>query len=125
MLDAMRSKDGQPVLYLATMMLPYLLYYRADWFDEAKVAPPTTYDEFIAAAKAISAPPNRYGYALRGADYFGTQVIEPIWGSAGIQFVKPDGTVDFDTEPARMIPRKWIEMQVGRASCRERVWLSV
>src|SRR3546814_14786020 len=85
MLDAMRSKDGQPVLYLATMMLPYLLYYRADWFDEAKVAPPTTYDEFIAAAKAISAPPNRYGYALRGADYFGTQVIEPIWGSAGIQ----------------------------------------
>src|SRR3546814_565166 len=38
MLDAMRSKDGQPVLYLATMLLPYLLYYRADWFDEAKVA---------------------------------------------------------------------------------------
>ncbi len=36
----MHSKPGQPVLYMASRILPYVLYYRADWFDAAKVAPP-------------------------------------------------------------------------------------
>ena len=48
----MHSKPGQPVLYMASRILPYVLYYRADWFDAAKVAPPRTYDEFIEAARA-------------------------------------------------------------------------
>src|SRR5258705_1975802 len=62
---AMRSKPGQPVLYMPNAILPYVLYYRADWFDEAKLKPPATYDEFIADAKAM-VKPDRVGYALRG-----------------------------------------------------------
>ena len=52
---AMRSKPEQPVLYMPTAILPYVLYYRADWFDEAKLKAPATYDEFIAAARAMTA----------------------------------------------------------------------
>ena len=105
---AMRSKPGQPVLYMPTAILPYVLYYRADWFDEAKIKPPATYDEFIAAAKAITRP-DRIGYALRGLDYYAVQPIEPIWGSAGIKFVD-GGKVDFDSPAAVAVTEKWVGM---------------
>ncbi|HEY4200176.1 MAG TPA: sugar ABC transporter substrate-binding protein [Devosiaceae bacterium] len=107
---SMHVTDDQPALYLPVATLPYVLYYRADWFDEAGIKPPATYDDFIAAAKTIAQTPGRIGYALRGADYFGTQVIEPIWGSAGVDFVKADGTVDFDSDAARGVTEKWVGM---------------
>ena len=105
---AMRSKPGQPVLYMPTAILPYVLYYRADWFDEAKIKPPATYDEFIAAAKAVTRP-DRIGYALRGLDYYAVQPIEPIWGSAGVKFVD-GGKVDFDSPAAVAVTEKWVGM---------------
>lgn len=44
------------------------MFYRKDWFEEAGIAPPTTYDEFLAAAKAMTDPAkNRYGFSMRGA----------------------------------------------------------
>jgi ABC-type glycerol-3-phosphate transport system substrate-binding protein len=66
----MRSKPGQPVLYMAARILPYVLYYRADWFDQEKVTPPINYDDFIAAAKKLAKPGQRAGYAMRGVDYY-------------------------------------------------------
>ena len=63
--EAMRSKPGQPVLYMPNTILPYVLYYRADWFEEAEIAPPETYDEFIAAAR--SSPGRRTATATRCA----------------------------------------------------------
>lgn len=106
---AMRSKPGQPVLYMPNAILPYVLYYRADWFDEAKLKPPATYDEFIAAAKAMTKP-DRIGYALRGLDYYAVQPIEPIWASAGVRFVDSGGKVDFDSPAAIAITEKWVGM---------------
>jgi multiple sugar transport system substrate-binding protein len=45
------------------------LYYRKDWFDEAGLKPPTTWDEMRAAAIALTdAANNRYGFGLRGGD---------------------------------------------------------
>ena len=109
-IDAMRSRSNQPVLFMANVTVPYLLYYRADWFAEAKVNPPATYDEFLEAARKLSKPPDRYGYALRGGDYYGLQVIEPIWGSAGVKFVDESGKVDFDSPQAMAITEKWVGM---------------
>ncbi len=108
--DAMRSKPGQPVLYMPNSILPYVLYYRADWFMEAKVNPPVTYDEFIEAARKLNKPPDHYGYALRGGDYYGLQVIEPIWGSAGVKFADESGKVDFDSPEAIAVTEKWVGM---------------
>ena len=59
--EQMRSKPGQPVLYTAAdqhSVLPVLL--RADWLKEDGSQPPETYDEFVAAAKAITRAPDRY-----------------------------------------------------------------
>jgi multiple sugar transport system substrate-binding protein len=106
----MHGKPGQPVLYMPARILPYVLYYRADWFDQAKLAPPKTYDEFIAAARQLNKPDERAGYAMRGVDYYAVQPIEPIWGSAGVQFVAPDGKVDFDGPTAVAVTEKWVGM---------------
>ena len=109
-LDAMRSRPGQPVLFMANSILPYVLYYRTDWFEEAKLAPPKTYDEMIAAAKALTRSPDRIGYALRGLDYFAVQPIEPIWASAGVKIVDEKGNVDFDAPAAIAVTEKWVGM---------------
>jgi len=108
--DAMRSKPGQPVLYMPNAILPYVLYYRADWFQEAGLNPPVTYDQFIEAARKLARPPERYGYAVRGGDYFGLQVIEPIWRTAGVKIVDEGGKVDFDSPEAVAVTEKWVGM---------------
>jgi multiple sugar transport system substrate-binding protein len=107
-IEAMRVKPGQPVLWMPNANLPYVLYYRADWFAEANMKPPETYDEFIAAAKAMTRP-DRAGYALRGLDYYAVQPIEPIWGSAGVKFVEGDKS-DFDSPAAIAVTEKWVGM---------------
>jgi multiple sugar transport system substrate-binding protein len=109
-LPFMRSKPGQPILYMPQRILPYVLFYRADFFDEAKLAPPKTYDEFIDAARKLTKPGQRAGCAIRGVDYYAVQPIEPIWGSAGVQFVDPAGKVDFDSPAAVAITEKWVGM---------------
>ncbi len=113
---AMRSKPDQPVLYMPNAMLPYILYYRADWFDAAGIKPPETYDDFIAAAKAMTKD-DHYGYALRGLDYYAVQPIEPIWHTAGVDIVKPDGTVDFNGPEAVGVTEKWVGMYTKDKSC--------
>jgi multiple sugar transport system substrate-binding protein len=114
--NAMRSKADQPLLYMPNAILPYVLYYRADWFDAAGVKPPETYDEFIAAAKAMTRD-EHFGYALRGLDYYAVQPIEPIWHTAGVDIVKPDGTVDFDGPEAVGVTEKWVGMYTKDHSC--------
>lgn len=37
-----------------------LLFYREDWLKEAGVSAPKTWDEFLAVAKAVTKPPQRY-----------------------------------------------------------------
>ena len=108
-ISAMRVKPNQPVLWMPNANLPYVLYYRADWFQEAGLKPPETYDEFIAAAKAMTRP-DRAGYALRGLDYYAVQPIEPIWSSAGVKFVDQSGKVDFDSKAAIDVTEKWVGM---------------
>ena len=88
--------------------IPYFLFYRADWLNEAKLKVPVTYDEFIAAARAISKPPDRYGLAMRGQTASAIQVIFPIWASAGVKFADDKGNVDFDSPAAIAITEKWV-----------------
>ena len=66
----------------------------------------------------------RIGYALRGGDYFGLQVIEPIWASAGVKFVDESGKVDFDSADAVAVTEQWVGMYTkdksAQANRRER-----
>jgi multiple sugar transport system substrate-binding protein len=56
------------------------MYYRKDWFEEAGIEPPTTLDEFRAAAQALTDPARgRYGFGMRaggGGHIFIIDMIE-------------------------------------------------
>ncbi len=81
-------------------LIPYL-YYRADWLEAANLKPPDTLDDMLAVAMALNKPPEHYGYGFRGGDNgsLGQQVGLYLRGD-GVQFVKPDGTVDLDSPDA-------------------------
>jgi multiple sugar transport system substrate-binding protein len=109
-MEQVRSKAGQPIMFVPQTSIPYFLFYRADWIKEAGLRPPDTYDQFIAAAKAITKAPDRYGIAMRGQTYSAIQVILPIWASAGVKFADSKGVVDFDSPAAIEVTEKWVGM---------------
>ncbi len=73
-------------------------YYRKDWFDEAGLAAPTTYDEFRDAAIKLTDPAKgRYGFGLRGGpggQNFVVNVIEAF----GSPVKAADGTIGLDRD---------------------------
>ena len=110
--EQMRSKPGQPVLYLPQTSIPYFLFYRADWLDggEAQAARrPTTSSS--PPRRRSRKPPDRYGFAMRGQTLFGDPGRSCRSGrSAGVKFVDEKGNVDFDS-PAAIARHR----EVGRA----------
>ncbi len=86
------------------------MYYRVDYFKEAGIdKPPTTYDEFLAAAKKLTDPSkNRYGFGLRGGDG-GQQFIVDMIESFGSPLVV-DGKVAIDKQKAMDAIKFWSEL---------------
>ena len=56
----------------AYYLIPYgfyrkMMYYRCDWFEEAGIEVPTTWEQLIEASKALTDPANgHYGFTFRG-----------------------------------------------------------
>lgn len=65
-IELVRSKPCQPILYTPQTSIPCFLFYRSDWLAEVKLKPPVTYDEFIRAARPSAS--RRIAMALRCAD---------------------------------------------------------
>ena len=60
------TKDGKVYGVPAFAFVDWM-YYRKDWFDEAGLAPPTTFAEFRDAAIKLTDPAKgRYGFSMRG-----------------------------------------------------------
>ena len=56
-----------PVYMMPHQFITFYLYYRKDWFAQAGLKPPTTFDDFLTAAKKLTDPvKNQYGFGLRG-----------------------------------------------------------
>jgi N,N'-diacetylchitobiose transport system substrate-binding protein len=66
------------------------IYYRTDWFAEAGVQPPKTWDELVTVAKAVQAKKkNTYGIALPGNSEL--PFYSFLWG-AGAEIATGSGT---------------------------------
>jgi multiple sugar transport system substrate-binding protein len=76
------------------------MYYRADWFKEAGLAPPKTFDDFQNAAIKLTDPSkNRFGFGMRGAIGGEGMVIE-VMRSFGSPIVDDKGQPAMDRQKA-------------------------
>lgn len=76
------------------------MYYRKDWFDEAGLAPPTTYAEFRDAAIKLTDPAKgRFGFGMRGGAGGQAYVINVMEGF-GAKLIHEDGSISLDRDKA-------------------------
>src|SRR5438552_10947764 len=86
------------------------MYYRADWFKEAGLAPPKTFDDFQNAAIKLTDPSkNRFGFGMRGAGGGEGLLIEVI-RSFGSPIVDDKGQPAMDRQNAIYAVRWYSEL---------------
>ncbi|MFI6508426.1 ABC transporter substrate-binding protein [Streptosporangium sp. NPDC050855] len=62
-----------------------VFWYRTDWFKEAGLRPPRTWDDFFTATERLTdTARNRYGFTLRGGAGSIAQMLEVVYGQSGI-----------------------------------------
>ncbi|HEX2288755.1 MAG TPA: sugar ABC transporter substrate-binding protein, partial [Pseudonocardiaceae bacterium] len=85
-LSTVRSTVPDGKLYMVPMSTNMgVFWYRTDWFSQAGVQPPQTWDAFFAAVdKLTDTGQNRYGFTIRGGAGSIAQMLEVIYGQSGI-----------------------------------------
>src|SRR3954468_1524022 len=93
------TSDGDKNLAVPSESWVHLLLYRKDLFDQAGLAAPTTYDDVLAAAKALDSD-DVAGFlgANVAGDAFTEQTFEEIGLGNNCQLVNDDGDVTFDSD---------------------------
>lgn len=62
-----------------------IIWYRTDWFKDAGIEPPKTWDEFITAATELTdAGANKYGYTIRGGAGSVFQLLTEAYAYSGV-----------------------------------------
>jgi len=92
------TRDGEEQLAVPSDGWAQLLVYRADLFEEAGLAPPETYEDILAAARALDSP-EMAGFtgATVAGDAFTQQTFEHLALGNGCQLVDADGEVTLDS----------------------------
>jgi multiple sugar transport system substrate-binding protein len=92
------TADGSDQLAVPSESWVQLLVYRKDLFDKAGLGTPATYDDVLAAAKALdsSSTAGFIGANIAG-DAFTEQTFEEVGLGNGCELVDDSGTVTFDS----------------------------
>ncbi|MBB2909804.1 multiple sugar transport system substrate-binding protein [Streptosporangium becharense] len=62
-----------------------IFWYRTDWFKEAGLEAPKTWDDFFSATEKLTdTAKNRYGFTIRGGAGSIAQMLEVVYGQSGI-----------------------------------------
>jgi multiple sugar transport system substrate-binding protein len=86
------------------------MYYRADWFKEAGLAPPKSFDDFQNAALKLTDPSkNRFGFGMRGAGG-GEGLLIEVMRSFGSPIVDDKGQPAMDRQKATDALRWYSEL---------------
>ncbi|GIP61236.1 ABC transporter substrate-binding protein [Paenibacillus woosongensis] len=85
-IDGSRSSAPDGKLYQIPNTSNYsTLWYRADWFEDAGIGVPQTFDEFFATADALTdSAKDRYGFTIRGGSGSSKQLTEILYAYSGI-----------------------------------------
>src|SRR4051794_7009 len=93
------TSDGDTHLAVPSESWVQLLLYRKDLFDKAGLPAPTTYDDVLAAAKALdSGDVAGFLGANVAGDAFTEQTFEEVGLGNNCQLVNDDGDVTFDSD---------------------------
>src|SRR3954452_22277379 len=93
------TSDGDTHLAVPSESWVQLLLYRKDLFDKAGLPAPTTYDDVLAAAKALdSGDVAGFLGANVAGDAFTEQTFEEVGLGNNYQLVNDDGDVTFDSD---------------------------
>lgn len=103
--------------YIPYGLYQKMIYYNTEKFEEKGLTPPTTWDELIETAAALTDPAkNQYGYAFRGgagAEGFLTEFIRDFNGgnvnTEDAMFLK-DGNTIFSTPESVEALTKYVEL---------------
>ncbi|KHO62708.1 ABC-type sugar transport system, periplasmic component [Thermoanaerobacter sp. YS13] len=97
-----RQKDVYGgIYYLVDTVNVHALYVRSDWFKEAGIPLPKTWNEVFEAAKKLTDPAkNRYGFAYRGARLGFEQIMDYVFTALHGQLYDKDGNCLISTPPA-------------------------
>lgn len=104
MVENERGNAADRKLYKAPLTaLSDVIWYRKDWLAEKGIAEPRTFDEFFAAAEAMTDPgANRFGFAFRGGPGSMPPMLAMMYGMSGIgEFFTEDGKATLD-DPANV-----------------------
>lgn len=93
------TADGKDQLAVPSESWVQLLVYRKDLFDKAGLGTPSTYDDVLAAAKALdSSDVSGFIGANVAGDAFTEQTFEEIGLGNGCELVNDSGEVTFDSD---------------------------
>lgn len=102
--------DTGPVYMMPHQFITFYLYYRKDWFAQASLKPPATFDEFLAAAKKMTDPAkNQYGFGLRGGAGGQDQWLAFMVGG-GARMVDGQGRVIINSPEAVKVNQWYIDL---------------
>ncbi|MCL6573227.1 MAG: sugar ABC transporter substrate-binding protein [Bacillus sp. (in: Bacteria)] len=104
------AKHGATFVDKTPYFIPYgiyekTLFYRTDWFEEAGLEVPETWEDVYAAAKTLTDPAkNRYGYSFRGGAGTSDYVEFTTWAYLGDKIDPTDGYFTTDGKPMFSTP---------------------
>jgi multiple sugar transport system substrate-binding protein len=87
LVDTVRQTAPDKKLYLAPSSGNLdVIWYRKDWFQQAGLQPPTTWDELVdRATKLTDVNANRYGYTIRGGAGSVFQLLSEAYAYSGTE----------------------------------------
>ena len=107
--EQVRSKPGQPILYLPQTSIPYFLFYRADWLAEAKQKPPDDLRRVHHGLPRHQQAAGSLRHRDARADLLGDPGDPARSGRAPASSSYDEkGNVDFDSPAAIGVTEKWV-----------------
>lgn len=97
--------DGK-VYFVPNVQLQQMLFYRKDWFEQAGLKPPSTWDDVYRDAQKLMDPPKRYGFLIYDKppeEIFATDLLT----SYGANIFGPDGKVALND------PKTWAALETA------------
>jgi multiple sugar transport system substrate-binding protein len=83
------------VYFVPNLQLQQMIFYRKDWFKQAGLEPPSTWDDVFHDAQVLAKPPERYGFLIYDKppeEVFATDLLT----SYGANIFGSDGNVALD-----------------------------